>query len=97
MNLNTIHKIWQEVKANMNSYDKSEACEAIVAILVDDDVDFEAIRTEFKGDSDMMKALEFAMGGTRLDEDEEDYFIEENEDWDDDEDDYDNESYYESI
>lgn len=96
MNLNTIYKIWEEVKAHMNSYDRTEASEAIVAVLIDDDIDFEDIRAEFRGDADMMKALEMHMGGTRLDEDSEDYFTEEDEDWDEDED-YDNEDYYESI
>ena len=49
--------IWAEVKSFIPSIDRQEAAEIVVSVLVDHDVDIEDIRQEFKGDSDIKKAL----------------------------------------
>lgn len=80
--------IWSEVKSFIPSIDRQEAAEIVVSVLVDHDVDIEDIRQEFKGDSDIKKALaqyvkDHDESGYDDDEDEEDDYYD-----DDEEDDY---------
>lgn len=77
--------IWSEVKSFIPSIDRQEAAEIVVSVLVDHDVDIEDIRQEFKGDSDIKKALAQYVKDHEEDEDEDD----ENEDnYYDEDDDY---------
>ena len=50
-------EIWGELKRYVNTVDRDEAAEAVVAILIDNDSDVEDIRAAFKGDSDIKRAL----------------------------------------
>ena len=50
-------EIWGELKRYVNTVDRDEAAEAVVAILIDNDSDVEDIRTAFKGDADIKRAL----------------------------------------
>ena len=50
-------EIWSELKRYVNTVDRDEAAEAVVAILIDNDSDVEDIRTAFKGDADIKRAL----------------------------------------
>jgi len=50
-------EIWGELKRYVNTVDRAEAAEAVVAILIDNDSDVEDIRTAFKGDVDIKRAL----------------------------------------
>jgi len=50
-------EIWGELKRYVNTVDRDEAAEAVVAILIDNDSDVEDIRTAFKGDVDIKRAL----------------------------------------
>ena len=78
--------IWSEVKSFIPSIDRQEAAEIVVSVLVDHDVDIEDIRQEFKGDSDIKKALAQYVKDHEDDDDDdedEDYY-----DDDEDEDDY---------
>ena len=70
--------IWSEVKSFIPSIDRQEAAEIVVSVLVDHDVDIEDIRQEFKGDSDIKKAL------AQYVKDHEDDAYDEDEDDDDD-------------
>jgi hypothetical protein len=72
--------IWSELKRYVNTVDRTEAAETVVQILMDNDSDVEAIRTAFKGDADIKRALT-----TYLDNDQ-DYEADEEADIDDEED-----------
>lgn len=50
-------EIWGELKRFVNTVDRQEAAETVVQILMDNDSDVEDIRTAFKGDLDIKRAL----------------------------------------
>lgn len=50
-------EIWGELKRYVNTVDRAEAAETVVAILIDNDSDVEDIRTAFSGDVDIKRAL----------------------------------------
>ena len=87
MTVDLANVLWSEVKSFIPSIDRQEAAEIVVSVLVDHDVDVEDIRQEFKGDSDIKKALAQYVKDHDHDDDDED----DDEDYrynDDDEDDY---------
>lgn len=50
-------EVWGELKRYINIVDREEAAETVVQILMDNDSDAEDIRSAFKGDSDIKRAL----------------------------------------
>jgi hypothetical protein len=50
-------EIWGELKRYVNTVDRDEAAETLVAVLIDHDEDVEDIRDAFKHDSDVKRAL----------------------------------------
>ena len=80
-------EIWSELKRYVNTVDRSEAAETMVAILIDHDSDVEDIRDAFKGDSDIKRALTVYLDNDKnYEDDEEEEF--------DDEDNYNEEDDY---
>ena len=74
-------EIWNELKRYVNTVDRAEAAETVVQILMDNDADVEDIRTAFKGDSDIKRALTAYLDNDKDYVEEED--AEEDEDFDD--------------
>jgi hypothetical protein len=78
-------EIWGELKRFVNTVDRAEAAETVIQILMDNDSDVEDIRTAFKGDSDIKRALTAYLDNDKdYVEDEEEEFDEEedeDEDW----------------
>ena len=50
-------ELWSELKRYVNTVDRDEAAETIVAILIDNDCDVDDIKNTFKSDSDIKRAL----------------------------------------
>lgn len=50
-------ELWGELKRYISTVDRDEAAETLVNILIDNDVDAEDIKTNFKGDTDIKRAL----------------------------------------
>jgi hypothetical protein len=50
-------EIWGELKRYVNTVDRAEAAETLVAVLIDHDESAESIRNAFKGDADVKRAL----------------------------------------
>ncbi len=50
-------EIWTELKRYVNTVDRNEAAETVVAILIDNDCDVDDIKDVFKGDPDIKRAL----------------------------------------
>lgn len=75
------NEIWSELKRYVNTVDRNEAAETVVAILIDHDCDVEDIRNAFKGDADIKRALTAYLDNDNSYEDEEDIEEEEEEDY----------------
>ena len=86
MSSTVVSEIWNELKRYVNTVDRQEAAETLVAVLIDHDEDVEDIRGAFKHDSDVKRAL------TAYLDNDKNY---DEEDIDDDIDDDDNESDWE--
>jgi hypothetical protein len=66
-------ELWNELKRYVNTVDRSEAAETLVAVLIDHDEDVEDIRDAFKHDSDVKRALTAYLDNDKsYDDDEED-------------------------
>jgi hypothetical protein len=73
-------EMWSELKRYVNTVDRDEAAETVVAILIDNDCDVDDIKDTFKGDADIKRALTAYLDNDRSYEDEDDEEIEEEED-----------------
>ena len=80
-------EIWSELKRYVNTVDRDEAAEAVVAILIDNDSDVDDIRVAFKNDVDIKRAL------TAYLDNDKDYVEEEDAEEDEDFNDFDNEDW----
>ena len=78
-------EVWNELKRYVNTVDRQEAAETLVAVLIDHDEDVEDIRDAFKHDSDVKRALTAYLDNDKsYDDDEIDEEIDEDEhDWED--------------
>jgi uncharacterized protein (UPF0305 family) len=76
------NEVWQEIKRYVQQQDRAEAADALVNVLIDNDVSAGEIKDTFKGDTEVKRALQ-----SYLDDhaDEENY--NEEEEWDEEEDD----------
>ena len=57
MSAEVASEIWGELRRYVNTVDRDEAAEIVVAVLIDNDYDAYEIRNAFKGDSDIKRAL----------------------------------------
>jgi hypothetical protein len=71
------NEVWQELKRYVNGMDRAEAAEALVSVLIDNDVSAEEIKSAFKSDSEIKQALKQYLDDhadeDNEDEDDEDY------------------------
>ncbi len=49
--------IWDELKRFVNTVDRHEAAEIMVNVMIDNDIDPDDIKTAFRGDTDIRRAL----------------------------------------
>jgi hypothetical protein len=67
-------EIWSEIKRYISTVDRNEAAETVVNIMIDNDIDVEEIKTNFKGDPEIKRALaQFTEDLDEDDSDEEEY------------------------
>jgi hypothetical protein len=83
MSVELSKEIWDELKRYVNTVDRNEAAETLVSVLIDNDADADEIKSVFKTDSEVKRAL------TSYLKDHED----EIDDDDDDHEDYEDEDY----
>lgn len=50
-------EIWGELKRYINIVDRVEAAEQLVSIMIDNDIDVDDIKSAFKSDADIKRAL----------------------------------------
>ena len=73
-------EIWSELKRYINTVDRDEAAETLVAVLIDQDINADDIRDAFKGHSEVKRALTSYLDDEEEDTDTDDYEDEEDED-----------------
>ena len=75
MSVELASEIWSEIKRYVNSVDRNEAAETLVSVLIDNDVSAEEIKSAFKGDGDIKRALaDYLKEEEGLEEEEEDSY-----------------------
>jgi hypothetical protein len=78
-------EIWGELKRYVNTVDRAEAAETLVAVLIDHDESAEDIRDAFKNDADVKRALATYLDTDAGYDDEEDpeEELDDDNDWED--------------
>jgi hypothetical protein len=84
MSVDLAREIYNELKRFVNTVDRDEAAETLVAVLIDNDINADDIKDTFKTESEVKRALTSYLKDHQDDaeEDEEDF------EYDDEEDDY---------
>jgi hypothetical protein len=82
MSVELSKEIWDELKRYVNTVDRDEAAETLVSVLIDNDADADEIKSVFKSDSEVKRALASYLKDheDEIDEDDDDDF-EEDEDY----------------
>jgi hypothetical protein len=84
MAVDLANEVWQEIKRYVNGMDRTEAAEALVSVLIDNDVSAEEIKIAFKSDSEVKQALKQYLDDhvdDNNDDDADDYNEEEDDDY----------------
>jgi hypothetical protein len=74
------NEVWQELKRYVNGMDRAEAAEALVSVLIDNDISAEEIKVAFKSDSEVKQALKQYLDDHVEEEEDEDEYDEDEED-----------------
>jgi len=83
MSVELAKEIWSELRRHINAVDRDEAAETLVSVLIDNDVDADEIKSAFKSESDVKRALaSYLKDHAEDDEDEDDDHDDEDEDED---------------
>lgn len=64
-------EIWNELKRYVNTVDREEAADVLVSLLIDHDEDAEDIKSAFKGDADIKRAISSYINNEEEEYDEE--------------------------
>jgi hypothetical protein len=83
MSVELAYDLWSELKRYVGAVDRTEAADALVNLLIDHDYNADDIRSAFKGDSEVKRALEVYIDD--LGDDDEDI---EDDDYEDEDEDY---------
>ena len=85
MHSDVASEIWGELKRYVNTVDRAEAAETLVAVLIARDESAEAIRDAFKNDADVKRALASYLDTDAGydDEDPEEELEDDDNDWED--------------
>jgi hypothetical protein len=78
------NEVWQELKRYVNGMDRADAAEALVGVLIDNDISAEEIKSAFKSDSEVKQALKQYLDDHADEEEDDDY----DDDYDEEDDDY---------
>ena len=70
MSVELSKEIWDELKRYVNTVDRDEAAETLVSVLIDNDANADEIKTVFKSDSEVKRALTSYLKDHEEDEEE---------------------------
>jgi hypothetical protein len=82
MSVELSREIWNELKRYVNTVDRDEAAETLVSVLIDNDADADEIKSVFKTEPDIKRALSSYL--KNHEEDDEDLHEDDEDDYDDD-------------
>ena len=82
MSADLSQEIWNELKRYVNPQDRDEAAETLVSVLIDNDVSADEIKSTFKTDSEVKRALTSYLKDHEEDEEIDDDYEEDEEDED---------------
>lgn len=85
MSVDLAYDLWNELKRFIGGADRAEAADSIVNLLIDNDFDADEIRSAFKGDAEVKRAVEVYLDDHAADEEE---YEDEYEDDDEEDEDY---------
>lgn len=57
MSASLASEVWTELKRFINVVDREESADILVNLLIDNDIDIEEIKSNFKGDPDIRRAI----------------------------------------
>jgi hypothetical protein len=78
MSVELASEIWTEIKRHINSVDRNDAAETMVSVLIDNDVSAEEIKSAFKGDAEIKRALtDYLKEEEEVDDEEEEEYDDE--------------------
>lgn len=69
MAVDLAYDLWSELKRYISTVDRGDAADTLVNLLIDNDYDAEDIKSVFKGDSDVKRALTEYLDDTAVEED----------------------------
>jgi len=72
MSIELSREIWNELRRYINTVDRDEAAETFVSVLIDNDADADEIKSVFKTEPDIKRALASYLKDHVDDEDEDD-------------------------
>ena len=73
MSVELSKEIWDELKRYVNTVDRDEAAETLVSVLIDNDADADEIKSVFKTDSEVKRALTSYLKDHEEADEDEDY------------------------
>ena len=76
MSMDLVSELWSELKRYVSVVDRTEAADALVSLLVDQNYSSDDIKSAFKWDAEVKKAVQVYIGD-HTDEDDEEYDDEE--------------------
>jgi len=79
MSVELAKEIWSELRRHINTVDRDEAAETLVAVLIDNDVDADEIKSVFKSESDIKRALASYLKDHAEDDDDDEEYDEDDE------------------
>ena len=72
MSVELAKEIWSELRRHINTVDRDEAAETLVSVLIDNNCDADEIKSVFKNESDVKRALASYLKDHADEEDEDD-------------------------
>ena len=80
MSVELSKEIWDEIKRYVNTVDRDEAAETLVSVLIDNDINADEIKSTFKSDSEVKRALAHYLKDHEEEDEDEDLHDDDNED-----------------
>jgi hypothetical protein len=59
MSLDMISEVWDTLRSHIDSNDRKDAADSLINLLIDHNYEVSEIKTEFKGDKDIMAAIKY--------------------------------------
>jgi hypothetical protein len=73
MSVDVAYDIWTELRRFLSTPDRAEAADLLVNVLIDNDYNAEDIRSAFKGDADVKRALQSYLDDVEEDDTEDEF------------------------